>query len=402
MNTRSPILRPIHPFPARMASSIIERRLKSGRQMRVVDPMVGSGTTVVTARLYGHRALGFDTDPLALTIAKAWSSDVDPEQLRELATWTLEDACARFPSISVGEAYPPGANAETKAFVRFWFDSANRRQLTALANSIEKVRDRGARAVLWCAFSRMIITKEAGVSLAVDVSHSRPHRAHHIAPVQPFDKFPVAVKQVLRGASFSRADRLPPAKICQADARAIPLDDESVDMVITSPPYLNAIDYLRGHKLSLVWMGHQIDELRDLRSRNIGTERFDRSKARNSHREAATRVVRGFENLPGRAQTMLVQYFGDMDRVLGEISRILVRRGIAMIVVGNSTLRGVFINNSQVLTHLARKNGLRLRSARRRPLQENRRYLPPPNHKDAGTALRTRMYEEVILTFQRL
>ncbi len=67
-------LRPIHPFPARMAPSIIQRRLKSHKRLRVVDPMVGSGTTVVTARILGHHAIGFDTDPLALLIAKAWST----------------------------------------------------------------------------------------------------------------------------------------------------------------------------------------------------------------------------------------------------------------------------------------------------------------------------------------
>lgn len=394
-------IRPIHPFPARMAPSIIQRQLKSGRSLRVVDPMVGSGTTIVTARLYGHHALGFDTDPLALLIAKAWSSDIDPEHLRGLAARTLDSARVRYRSVTTGTAYPRGANKETRAFIRFWFDPTNRRQLTALAASISSVRNANAQAILWCAFSRMIITKGAGVSLAIDVSHSRPHRAHKIAPVRPFAKFPAALDQVLRGARFSPDHKLPAAEVRCGDARAIPLDDNSVDMVITSPPYLNAIDYLRGHKLSLVWMGHQIDKLRELRSDNIGSERFDGSKATASHRITTEKVVRGFADLPERTQRMLTQYFGDMDRVLAEISRILTQSGNAVIVVGNSTIRGIFINNSRVLTSLARNNGLRLVSARRRPLQENRRYLPPPTHAKAGAMLKSRMNEEVILTFEK-
>ena len=202
MNTSSPILRPIHPFPARMAPSIIQRRLRSARSMRVVDPMVGSGTTIVTARLYGHQALGFDTDPLALLIAKAWSSDIDPDHLRSLAARTLDDARIRFRSITAGDAYPHGADKETRAFTRFWFDLTNRRQLAALASSISSVRESSARSALWCAFSRMIITKGAGVSLAIDVSHSRPHRAHRIAPLRPFKRFHLALEQILRGVSF--------------------------------------------------------------------------------------------------------------------------------------------------------------------------------------------------------
>ena len=401
MKTRLPIPRPIHPFPARMAPSIIQRQLRSERSLRVVDPMVGSGTTLVTARLYGHQALGFDTDPLALLIAKAWSSDIDPERLRRLAARVLHDARARYRSITAGKAYPQGADQETRSFIRFWFGPTNRRQLSALAASIASVRDANARALLWCSFSRMIITKGAGVSLAIDVSHSRPHRAHHIVPVKPFGKFPAAIEQVLRGANFSPGRQLPAAVVRRGDARVIPLEDNSVDMVITSPPYLNAIDYLRGHKLSLVWMGHQVAALRKLRSSNIGSERFDSSKVAECHRFMGEKVVDSFADLPTRAQGMLTRYFGDMDRVLSEIGRILTLTGTAVIVVGNSTIRGIFINNSRVLTRLARQNGMRLVSARRRRLQENRRYLPPPTRMKAGAALKSRMSEEVILTFQK-
>ena len=179
------------------------------------------------------------------------------------------------------------------------------------------------------------------------------------------------------------------------------LKDGVADLVVTSPPYLNAIDYLRGHKLSLVWMGHQIDELRELRSTNIGSERFNNSAAVN-YRSTAEKIVRDFASLPSRSQSMLIQYFADMDRVLAEISRVLKHSGEALVVVGNSTIRGIFINNSKVLTRLARSNGLRLSSTRRRELEQSRRYLPPPGNVASGKTLRSRMNEEVILAFQKM
>lgn len=367
----------------------------------MVDPMAGSGTTVVAARLHGHRALGFDTDPLALLISKAWSSDVDAARLRVLAAKALIDARRRYRSLSTGQAYPRHASQETRAFIRYWFDRTNRRQLAALSASIAKVKDTNARAILWCAFSRMIITKGAGVSLAMDVSHSRPHKTYAIAPFTPFERFLFVIEHVLRASHFSSKQRLPAANIRRGDARSIPLKDGVADLVLTSPPYLNAIDYLRGHKLSLVWMGHQIDALRELRSSNIGSERFHNPAAAMEYRNAAEKIVHDFANLPSRSQTMLIQYFSDMDRVLAEISRILKRSGKAMVVVGNSTIRGIFINNSKVLTRLAKNNGLRLTSARRRELQESKRYLPPPRNTTSGVALRSRMNEEVILTFQK-
>src|SRR6202034_2859978 len=304
---------------------IIQRRLKSKKSLCVVDPMAGSGTTIVASRLHGHRALGFDTDPLALLIAKAWSSDIDPDQLRLLATRVLNNAMRRYRSITMGRAYPKHADEETRAFIRFWFDPTNRRQLTALSASISSVHDAAAQAVLWCAFSRMIITKDVGVSLAMDVSHSRPHKAYDIAPVTPFARFPLAVEQILRASHFSVGSKLPKSAIRRGDARKIPLKARTADLVITSPPYVNAIDYLRGHKLSLVWMGHSVLTLRDLRSRNIGSEKFQTSSADLERSKAAQEGINNFTGLPGRAQRMLLQYFHDMDCVLAEVSRILKR-----------------------------------------------------------------------------
>ena len=80
--------------------------------------------------------------------------------------------------------------------------------------------------------------------------------------------------------------------------QSIPIKDGIADLVVTSPPYLNAIDYLRGHKLSLVWMGHQIEELRELRSANIGSERFNGSAATMNYRNTAEKIVRNFASLP--------------------------------------------------------------------------------------------------------
>ena len=272
MNIRIKPLRPIHPFPARMAPSIVQRRLGTQRNLSVLDPMAGSGTTIVAARLSGHRAIGFDMDPLALIIAQAWCSDVDPKWTRRRTVKILEAAKGRCRGISRGDAYPDRSDAETRKFIRFWFDLTNRRQLAALSKEISKVKDSGERAFLWSAFSRLIVTKDAGASLARDVSHSRPHKVFTIAPVRPFERFIAAMETILRASHFGSGNKLPLAEVNEGDARNLPIRSGTIDLVITSPPYLNAIDYLRGHKLSLVWMGYSIKNIRFLRAHNIGAE----------------------------------------------------------------------------------------------------------------------------------
>jgi SAM-dependent methyltransferase len=393
-------LRPIHPFPARMASSIAQKRLQSRKRLSVLDPMAGSGTTVVAARLSGHRALGFDTDPLALTIAKAWTTDVNANQIREQALKVLAEAKRNYRKIRQSDAYPSESDNETRKFIRYWFDPTNRRQLKALSRQIVKISAPSEKALLWSVFSRLIVTKDAGASLARDVSHSRPHRAYSVAPIRAFDKFVDALNGVLRGSHFPCGNKLPTAKITKADARNLPLKGESIDLVITSPPYLNAIDYLRGHKLSLVWMGHSIAELRKLRASNIGAEGI-RPSVNTANVGHALKAMGEVGRLSARSNRMLTQYLRDMNSVLSEISRVLKPQGEAIVVVGNSTIRGVFLRNSGALARLASANGLHLRSTRKRPILENRRYLPPPGRKESGKSLRTRMREEVILEFTK-
>jgi SAM-dependent methyltransferase len=400
MSAEFQAIRPVHPFPARMAPSIFQQYLsKPKKPMCVLDPMAGSGTTVVAARLHGHKAVGFDTDPLALLIARTWSSDIDPERLRAQAIRVVNEATDRYHELSPTDAYPPNADAETRAFIRFWFDRTNRRQLTALSGTISQVDDSTARTFLWCALSRLIITKQAGASLAMDVSHSRPHKVFDVAPIKPLKQYLPAVDAVLRRSPFSAQENFPRATVQRADARMLPLGDESVDLVITSPPYLNAIDYLRGHKLSLVWMGHKIEEIRNLRSGNIGTECSNQSALANECVRLAMTEMGNTGRLSERFQGMLARYVSDMNAVLSEVSRVLKDKAGAVLVVGDSTIRGTFVRNSRALIYLGRANGLTLRSTRRRPLLENRRYLPPPEKKISGEQLRARMKEEVILTF---
>jgi hypothetical protein len=245
----------------------------------------------------------------------------------------------------------------------------------------------------------MIITKQAGASLAMDVSHSRPHKTYKVAPLRPLKRFLVALDAVLRASPFSAGKVLPRAVIRKADARKLPLHNGSIDLVVTSPPYLNAIDYLRGHKFSLVWMGHSIKEIRNLRSQNIGTENSRLSSLKTERTSLAIKKMGKTDKLPERSRRMLARYVDDMNTVMAEIHRVLARKGEAVLVVGDSTIQGIFVRNSRALVYLGRANGLTLRSVRRRRLRENRRYLPPPEKKISGKLLRSRMREEVILTF---
>lgn len=382
---------PVHPFPARMAPELALRRLRKTPKKVVLDPMMGSGTIPVLAAHQGHEAIGFDIDPLALLIARAWGRPLAADAYMALAAEIANEARQ-----SAASPFKPN-DRETAVFIEYWFDERANVKLAALATAIRR-REGSLHDALWCAFSRLIITKDASVSRARDVSHSRPHRVRDVSTVDPIERFPIAARDIARRHAALDASRpaLSSLRLEEGDARKLPLDDESIDMTMTSPPYLTAIDYLRGHRMTLVWMGWTLPELRKLRSTAIGTEcgAWDAGKL-----EHAMRGV--FSSAPtDRARAVLRRYACDVDAVFAEQARVLRHHGQLTLVVADGKLFGTHVRVARLIIQVARLHGFRLTSRRTRPLQDARRYLPPPLS-GSTQSLDRRMRVETALTFKR-
>ena len=394
---------PIHPFPARMAPGIALDALGERKTpLRVLDPMAGSGTVLAVARAKGHRAFGIDLDPLAVLLAGVWTKTVDAERVNDKAVEVLHRAKTKFGMLRSAQAYPNGSDEETRKFIRFWFDQYARCQLAALSLAISRVRDDATRDVLWCGFSRLIITKSAGASLAMDLSHSRPHREFTRAPVKPFNRFLSAVKTVVTNCPQTGSKPVGPiTTVKQGDARQLDIENGSIDLVLTSPPYLNAIDYIRCSKFSLVWMGHKVSELRGIRGNSVGAETSSEEALESGWVKALIKQLGLKPAISDRTNALLAQYVWDMRRALAEVSRVLRAGGRAVYVVGDSTVRGTFISNSSIVAAVAQDQGLTLHSKKFRALPANRRYLPPPKTEGVIGAMDSRMRREVVLVFDK-
>ena len=246
--------------------------------------------------------------------------------------------------------------------------------------------------------SRIIVTKEQRASLARDTSRSRPHR---VESENKFDVFPEFIRSAKRFTTILEEE--PPkglVTVCMGDARDMrTLDDGVVDAVITSPPYLNAIDYLRGHKMLLVWMGHSIAGLRKIRSSSIGAERGPDTDVACEIIESVLAGVGEIGKLPRRHQRMVERYVCDLYSLMKEVSRVMRAHGQATFVVGNSCLRGVFVRNSGGVAKAAEMNGLCLVDETERDLPDLSRSLPMMN--DEANALSKRMRTENVMVFER-
>jgi len=385
----------LHPFPARMAPQLATEALNTDNAapLRVLDPMCGSGTVLYEAQRMGHQAIGFDSDPLAVLLSRALLSRVSVDELRQVGSEVLSDARSAADS-----SEPSWPDNKTKQFVEYWFDDEAIRQMRALARSIaSKGAATPIQLLLWCAFSRMVIVKAGGVSRAMDLSHSRPHRVYEEGPSRPFERYSREIELVASRSHklWSNVDIAFKGAICRADARALPVADKSIDSIVTSPPYLNAIDYIRTSKFTLVWLGYPISVLSHIRSGLVGT---DSGRGVELSDQVPWHRFGALEDLQARYQRVVARYVDDIKAVIDEASRVLRRGGSMSLVIGNCALRGIYIQNAEIVKWAMELNGIQVLSESCREIPDNRRYLPPPPETTAPTRLR----QEIVINANKL
>ena len=380
---------PIHPFPARMAPELVSRSLMAVPVGGcVLDPMCGSGTVARAAVEMGLRCIGRDIDPLAVLMARAWTTPVDTAAIHGAAEEVVRDAKALSEQETERTRDPA-----TVRFIGYWFAPRQEAELAGLTTVLKR-RDGPIRDALAVALSRIIISKEKMASLARDTSHSRPHR---VADTNHFDVYAGFVRSARGVAARLHPDRIKgAADICRADARLLDgVEDASVDLVLTSPPYLNAIDYVRGHRLALVWLGHEVGSLREVRADNVGAER---AMPEAEGEEDIGRFIQesADSTLGSRHRGWIRRYASDMAVVLRQLKRVVKAGGRVVLVLGNSFLRGATIDNASLMESLAESVGFERRGRHQREIPARRRYLPPPG--DGRGALDSRMRTETVLT----
>lgn len=388
-------LKPIHPFPARMAPGVALDACKAFRNKSIIlDPMCGSGTVLRAASEAGHLGIGLDVDPLAILLTKVWTTPINIELLNVLA----KEAVKKAKLIPDREVCLPWIDndIETQSFIEYWFDSPQKRHLRKLAYVLYEMEgDYGD--VLRIALSRIIITKKIGASLAGDISHSRPHRIRTENNYRVFEGFEKAISYISKRLNGEKLQGK--IEVKRGDSRQINLlKDNSIDAIITSPPYLNAIDYLRGHKLSLVWLGYTIKTLRSIRSNSVGTERVVDPNKDLVLAQRLTNFIDKEDRLPKRRRKMIDRYALDTHSFMKAFYRVLKPSGKIVLVIGDSCHKNVYVENSKIVVAAAQDVGFRFVGQRIRDIPPSRRYLPPPSQTEVSQ-LQNRMRVEAVQVF---
>ena len=420
-----------HPFPAKFPPQLPRKfitELTSPNEI-VLDPMVGSGTTILEASLLGRRGVGFDIDPLALLISQVKVRRFDKCQLDQIGNEIIKRASSSVEehTENLASELENRWDLKTKEFIDYWFAPEIQIELLALINEIEKITDDTIRAFFRLTFSSVIITKSGGVSYAFDLAHTRPHRAKVVISQQgeillghdleekssarvklltkklrsPITEFQKRLKKNLNGLLEPTIfDEVTPC-IKYGDAQDLPLDYEFADLIITSPPYAsNAIDYMRAHKFSLVWLGYVIDELGQKRKEYIGGESLAGINFEGLPQKTQE-VVMLVSQKDERKSRVLHRYYSEMTCVLQEMFRVLKSGKAAIVVVGNSVWRGQSTETHTCIADIGESIGFHVAKIGVRNLDRNRRMLPTGFGTNQNSQIQQRMHKDYIIGFYK-
>ena len=384
----------LHSYAAKCPPPLAKYGIENFSQLgdTLLDPMVGSGTTLVEAKLSGRNAIGYDIDPLACLIAQVKCRELPDKSIEDAFNLIIENVKKQLnqndASIEGGENQK---QFDMPEFLNraYWFSPEVSNSLSALSAAISNTQmTDDLRDFFWVSFSSIILTK-VSVANARDIIHSRHHYFEHKSVPNVILKFSDKVRRMRK--QMSEFETLCGDKpkvdivVKQSDARELPLEDNSIDLVFTSPPYATALDYPRAHFLSVAWMqkrlGLDLEQYKTNGATYIGSERGRIGKKfildeKISSFPLTQETLLNLAETDIRQANLLQRYFVDMNNVLREISRVLKLGSNAIIVVCPSHIRKIEIQTHKLLTEIAEQTNLKLKEEHTRTINGNKRILP--------------------------
>lgn len=363
-------------FSGAFVDSVLAAYLGSRKPAVVLDPFAGVGTTLLQAIIRGHDAVGFEINPYAALAAEAKLKALDVK-IKSLDTAI---AAMGLDAQTWRNSREPTATAP-RAFrsrIPFYSEKVMKQVLHALG-FVSKIKDDRVHDLFRVAFGSVMVsfsnyTYEPSLSTRVGAGKALIEDADVGATIlEKLRHMRTDIEWLRSEASETRPGT---AMIYNEDffKGNLRIENESVDLMITSPPYLNNYHYARNTRPHLYWLGFisSPKEQRELEEGSFGT--FWQIAREKEHVPLALEH-RGLERILAELRILnpdkgeyggrgwanyAASYFNDCDRFLTVLKRVLVRGGTGVIIIGNSILQGINIPVQDLIADIAKMRGFAL------------------------------------------
>ncbi|MDW8297405.1 MAG: DNA methyltransferase [Raineya sp.] len=395
-------------YPAKFIPQLASRLIKENSQKGqvVADPFMGSGTTIVESLVNQRIGIGTDINEIAFLVAQVKTTPLPSLKLAETFIQLEKDLKKRLFAEKEYFLQKAFDKLHLHEKIDYWFKPAQKENLAILLYSILEIQEDALRRFFLVAFAQIL--KTCSIWLQKSVKPTRDLQKKDYDVLQTFLQH--AKKMIQKNDEFCKL--LSPSYLenienyriiaCE-DARKMPCNDESIDLIVTSPPYVTSYEYADLHQLPLYWLGY-LQELADFRQKFIGSAYKVREK-RNLHSSLACEIVAKLgNNKKGRE---VEHYFADMYEVFKEMHRILKPQAKTCIVIGNTNFKGIDILNAEVFIEQLQNLGFKVFDVIKREIPSKML----PSTRDSKTGQFTKIYDanltlvyptEYILIFQKL
>jgi hypothetical protein len=367
-------------FSGQFVEDVFREFLPNSHTQRplILDPFAGVGTTLVQAILHGYDTVGFEINPYAALAAhvKLRADSLDERKLGELIQTVEQLPCNWDGQAPPKQHHPVGFRSRIP-----FFSARIEPQILGLLELLYHIADPLLADVARIAFGAMMVkvsnyTYEpslgsrpgAGKPLLEDANVP----AVFAAKLREIQQDVIWLKQTRaqNGYPNTRRDIYCTSFLTLQNQ----LSSGSVDLMVTSPPYMNNYHYVRNTRPQLFWLSfvENPSELRQLEQDNFGkfwqtVRDAETIPLQCDHTELArivsiireTRVEAGAYGGPGWAN-YVASYFNDCDRFMKVLAQVLRPGGVGVVVIGNSIIQGVPIATDQLLGDLGKNSGLTL------------------------------------------
>jgi len=370
----------IHPYPAKLLLHIpyffLNNTILSKEGDTVLDPFCGSGTVLLESQLSNRYSIGIDTNPLANIITETKVENYQIHKLREYEKFLITEIKSQSTFTKVKF---DGVN--------FWYSDRIRRNLSKIFHTINLIKSKKYRKFFLMCFSnlaRKVSFADPKVSVPVKLDLERydkrtrlyrsiEKRVKYVDSVEVKKKFLEIVRQninrVVEKNNSTKIQYL--SKVINDDLRNIVvnkntgiLKENTIDLIITSPPYAGAQKYIRASKLNLAWLGLvKNGTLRKLDSLTIGRENYSLKEYCNfmeTGLSSADATLKKIHKLNPLRAHITSNYLLEMKSALENAVKLLRDGGHMVLVIGNNNIAGVEFNTQKYLTMILQMLGLEL------------------------------------------
>jgi DNA modification methylase len=335
------ILHNTHPFKGRFNPTLPKLFIQALTEPGdlVLDPMCGSGTAVIEAAMMGRVGMGLDCDPLAVKLARMKTSRLDPGKVRTLLYQIVNNAfvSSLAPPDAIHNFLKSRFGEESLDFFQEHSSETPILQLACLIREIQRIEETALKNFFEIIFSSVVL---------------HPTKRNRDAIKFFLEK---GIQAMASLEEFSGAPGY--ASVVWGDSRNLPLEDHTIDLVITSPPSGKAIKGLQDHPYSLSWLGVGRDILEGCQDFYIGTQTV-RSETQLLQQDILRKIVAPLTDAHRKTACIMGQYFEDLAQVLCEIQRVLKPGRAAIVVVGPLVVGGRVLQINEIIGEMAEAVGL--------------------------------------------